>query len=44
LPPTHPEGADDGEVKDESTAAFLRNYMHEFRDHLVRVLTVLPRA
>ena len=36
--------ADDGEVKDDSTAAFLRNYMQEFRDHLVRVLTVLPRA
>jgi chromate reductase len=36
--------ADDGEVKDESTAAFLSNYMKEFRDHLVRVLTVLPRA
>ena len=36
--------ADDGEVKDDSTAAFLRNYTQEFRDHLVRVLTVLPRA
>ena len=32
-----------GEVTDESTAAFLTNYMAEFRDHIVRVLTVLPR-
>ncbi len=34
---------DDGEVTDESTAGFLRDYMEEFRDHVVRVLTVLPR-
>src|SRR5690349_21114193 len=34
---------DDGEVLDESTANFLRDYMTEFRDHVVRVLTVLPR-
>jgi chromate reductase, NAD(P)H dehydrogenase (quinone) len=34
---------DDGEVIDESTANFLKDYMAEFRDHLVRVLTVLPR-
>jgi chromate reductase len=33
----------DGEVVDESTAAVLRDYMLEFRDHVVRVLTVLPR-
>src|SRR3954464_12682796 len=33
----------DGEVTDESTKAFLRRYMAEFRDHVVRVLTVLPR-
>ena len=33
----------DGEVADESTKAFLTNYMKEFRDHVVRVLTVLPR-
>ena len=33
----------DGEVTDESTAAFLRGFMTEFRDHMVRVLTVLPR-
>src|SRR5674476_894061 len=32
-----------GEVTDESTAAFLRGFMTEFRDHMVRVLTVLPR-
>jgi chromate reductase, NAD(P)H dehydrogenase (quinone) len=34
---------DDGEVIDETTAGFLRDYMQEFRDHVVRVLTVLPR-
>ena len=34
----------DGTVHDESTAAFLRTYMTEFHDHLVRVLTVLPRG
>ena len=33
----------DGEVTDESTQDFLKNYMAEFRDHVVRVLTVLPR-
>ena len=33
----------DGEVTDESTVAFLRGYLTEFRDHVVRVLTVLPR-
>lgn len=33
----------DGEVTDESTAAFLRDFMAEFREHLVRVLTVIPR-
>ena len=33
----------DGEVNDESTEEFLRTFMTEFRDHLVRVLTVLPR-
>ncbi|HEY8373430.1 MAG TPA: NADPH-dependent FMN reductase [Pseudonocardiaceae bacterium] len=31
-----------GEVTDESTAQFLRDYMREFRDFVVRVLTVLP--
>ena len=34
----------DGEVTDETTATFLRDFMAEFRDHLVRVLTVLPRG
>lgn len=34
---------DDGEVTDESTAAFLTDFMREFRDHVERVLTVLPR-
>jgi chromate reductase len=33
----------DGEVANESTKAFLSSYMAEFRDHIVRVLTVLPR-
>ena len=32
-----------GDVTDESTAAFLTNFMAEFHDHIVRVLTVLPR-
>ena len=34
---------DDGEVVDVTTAAFLEQYMQEFRDHIMRVLTVLPR-
>jgi chromate reductase len=34
---------EDGEVIDETTAGFLKDYMEEFRDHIVRVLTVLPR-
>jgi chromate reductase, NAD(P)H dehydrogenase (quinone) len=34
---------DDGEVLVESTEDFLRTYMREFREHVVRVLTVLPR-
>jgi chromate reductase, NAD(P)H dehydrogenase (quinone) len=33
----------DGVVTDESTTAFLANYMAAFRDYVVRVLTVLPR-
>jgi chromate reductase len=32
-----------GEVMDEATKTFLTTYMAEFRDHIVRVLTVLPR-
>jgi chromate reductase, NAD(P)H dehydrogenase (quinone) len=34
----------DGEVTDETTERFLRDYMNEFRDFIVRVLTVLPRS
>jgi chromate reductase len=34
---------DDGEVVDDQTKQFLQNFMEEFRDHVVRVLTVLPR-
>ncbi|WP_459545440.1 NADPH-dependent FMN reductase [Nocardia sp. X0981] len=34
---------DDGTVHDASTEEFLRNYMTEFRNHIHRVLTVLPR-
>jgi len=33
----------DGEVTDESTETFLRNYMQELHAFVVRVLTVLPR-
>ncbi|GAB3602987.1 NADPH-dependent FMN reductase [Microbacterium aureliae] len=33
----------DGEVRDESLETFLRDFMTEFRDHIERVLTVLPR-
>src|SRR3954462_8057077 len=35
---------DDGAVTDESTAAFLTEFMREFRTHIERVLTVIPRA
>src|SRR5689334_4299493 len=34
---------DDGEVTDDSTAAFLSDFMAEFRTHIQRVLTVIPR-
>jgi chromate reductase, NAD(P)H dehydrogenase (quinone) len=34
---------DDGKVTVASTEAFLRNYMAEFRAHIARVLTTLPR-
>jgi chromate reductase len=34
---------DDGEVTDDTTADFLRNYMSEFHAFIIRVLTVLPR-
>ena len=33
----------DGEVTDEKTEEFLRNYMSELHAFIVRVLTVLPR-
>ena len=33
----------DGEVTDDAMAAFLSNFMSEFRIHLMRVLTVIPR-
>jgi chromate reductase, NAD(P)H dehydrogenase (quinone) len=36
--------ADSGEVTDEETAGFLRNFMQEFRIHVERVLTVIPRT
>ncbi|GAA5035722.1 NADPH-dependent FMN reductase [Terrabacter aeriphilus] len=35
--------ADDGSVTDESMREFLTDFMQEFRDHVERVLTVLPR-
>ena len=35
---------DDGEVTNDATATFLRDFMSEFRDHVTRVLTVLPRS
>ena len=35
---------EDGEVTDEDTRAFLRTFMEEFRAHVERVLTVLPRG
>jgi chromate reductase len=34
---------EDGQVTDEKTAEFLRNYMSELHAFVVRVLTVLPR-
>jgi chromate reductase, NAD(P)H dehydrogenase (quinone) len=34
----------DGEVTNDATAGFLRGFMVEFRDHVARVLTVLPRS
>ncbi|SDS72171.1 NAD(P)H-dependent FMN reductase [Actinopolymorpha singaporensis] len=33
----------DGDVSDESTATFLTDYMRDFRVHIERVLTVIPR-
>jgi chromate reductase, NAD(P)H dehydrogenase (quinone) len=34
---------DDGEVTEDSTATFLGEFMEEFRTHIERVLTVIPR-
>ena len=34
----------DGAVSDEATRAVLAGFMSEFHDHIVRVLTVLPRT
>jgi chromate reductase len=33
----------DGQITDPRTEAFLTKFMLEFRDHVQRVLTVLPR-
>ena len=33
----------DGEVTNESTREFLTNFLAEYHQHVVRVLTVLPR-
>ena len=35
---------DAGDVTNESTAEFLRNYMAEFHQFIERVYTVLPRT
>jgi chromate reductase, NAD(P)H dehydrogenase (quinone) len=34
----------DGEIKDDGLRTVLTDYMQEFRDHVERVLTVLPRS
>jgi chromate reductase len=41
---SHDVFAESGEISNPTTEAFLRDYMAEFRDHVERVLTVLPRA
>ncbi|MFF4793611.1 NADPH-dependent FMN reductase [Streptomyces sp. NPDC001276] len=33
---------EDGQVTNSDTEEFLRRFMEEFRDHIVRVLSVLP--
>jgi len=40
---SHEVFASNGEVSNEATESFLRTFMTEFRDHVERVLTVLPR-
>jgi chromate reductase len=39
----HEDYGDDGSITNPSTEKFLRGFMTEFRDHIERVLTVLPR-
>ena len=41
---SHDDLADDGTVSNPGTEEFLRDYMAEFREHVQRVLTVLPRG
>ena len=36
--------AESGEISDAETTTFLQNFMTEFREHIQRVLTVLPRG
>ncbi len=36
--------SDEGQVTDSETEAFLQNFIQEFRVHIERVLTVLPRS
>ena len=40
---SHEHFTEDGEVRDRRTEERLRAFMSEFRDHIERVLTVLPR-
>jgi chromate reductase, NAD(P)H dehydrogenase (quinone) len=35
--------AEDGEVQNDATRVFLSEFLEEFRIHLIRVLTVIPR-
>ncbi|WP_167043221.1 NADPH-dependent FMN reductase [Salinibacterium sp. ZJ454] len=35
---------DDGEVTNDGTTDFLRNFMEEFREFIIRVLTVVPKT
>jgi chromate reductase len=35
---------EDGEVTDETTEVFLRDFMEQFEQFMERVFTVLPRA
>ena len=40
---SHDVFADDGTVSNPKTAEFLRSYLADFREHVQRVLTVIPR-